>query len=64
MATMPPVYSPGVPRFAIAPSDYMYGMFRMFQMLGEKNRPDLQVVRTREKAYKILGFRGVNFERI
>ena len=64
MAKMPPIYPPGVPRFAIAPSDYVYRMFRMFQILGEENRPDLQVVRTRKEAYKILGFQGMNFERI
>jgi hypothetical protein len=64
MAQTPPFYPPGIPRFVITPSDYMYGMFRMFQILGEANYPGLQVVRTGEEAFRILGIHGMKFERI
>jgi hypothetical protein len=64
MAETPPVYPPGIPRFVVAPRDYIYGMARMFQMFAEVNRPELQVVRTRLEAYKILGLQGMNFERM
>jgi hypothetical protein len=64
LSQTPPFYPSGVSRFVIAPGDYMFGMFRMFQMLGEKNHPELEVVRTSEDAYMILGFQGMNLERI
>jgi len=41
-------------RVFVAPSDFMFGMVRMFQIVGELTRPDLHVVRTLEEAYHLL----------
>jgi hypothetical protein len=54
MANAPPTHPPGLPEFIVAPSDYLYGMMRMFQVLSETIRHGLRVIRTREEAYGIL----------
>ena len=53
-----------VPRFVIAPSDYMFGMARMFQLLGEETRPLLHIVRTREEVYASLAIQQPRFQRV
>jgi hypothetical protein len=42
-------------RVAIAPSPAAFGLARMFEMLGDKTRPNLHVVRTAPEAWAILG---------
>ena len=64
MAAMPSPYPAGIPSIAVAPTDYVYGMFRMFQILSEATRPHLGVVRTREDAYRMLGIARMNFDRV
>lgn len=64
MATDKPPFPSGVPRYLIAPLDCMYGMTRMFQLLGEETRPGLQVVRSDEAAYRALGLTNPVFERV
>jgi hypothetical protein len=59
-----PIYPPGVSRFVVASSDYVYGRLRMWRGLGENISPELQVVRTRKEAYQILGLPGMKLERI
>lgn len=59
---VPALPDPNVPRVVIAPSDYMFGMARMFQTLGEDTRPLLHVVRTRREAYALLGVLEPKFE--
>lgn len=43
------------------PQIFIYGLARMFQILGEKNRPELQVVRTLDEAYTMLGVEFPDF---
>ncbi|MGA7629472.1 MAG: hypothetical protein WCB11_01815 [Terriglobales bacterium] len=43
------------------PQIFIYGLARMFQILGEKSRPELQVVRTMEEAYQLLGVEDPEF---
>jgi hypothetical protein len=50
------------PRFVIAPTDYLYGMARMFQLLGEETRPLLHVVRSRNEVFAALGVPEPKFE--
>ncbi len=64
MAEERPPFPPNVPRYLVAPLDYMFGMARMFQLLGEETRPGLQVVRTREEAYRGLAIANPAFERL
>jgi hypothetical protein len=46
----------------VAPQTHAFGLFRMFQLEGEHNRPLLQVVRTMDEAYAALGVRAPHFE--
>ena len=54
LAEMPQVIPAGYLRVVVAPHDLLYGMMRMLQILTEKTRPDLHVVRTIEEAYHLL----------
>ncbi len=55
VATAPPALPAGYMRVLVIPQIFIYGLARMFQILGEKNRPELQVVRTLDEAYLLLG---------
>ena len=48
----------------VAPTPHVYGMARMFEILGEATRPNLHVVRTLEEAYKLLKVQEPQFEPI
>lgn len=50
----PTVKDPSVPRIIVAPTPYLFGMSRMFQILGERKRPMLQVMSSAEEAYAQL----------
>jgi hypothetical protein len=41
-------------RVIVASQDYLFGMMRMFQILTEASRPDLNVVRTLDEAHRLL----------
>ncbi|MGA9979012.1 MAG: hypothetical protein WBQ08_10330 [Candidatus Sulfotelmatobacter sp.] len=51
----------GFMRVFVTPTDVVYGTARMFQILAEKSRPDLHVVRTLEEAYKLLQLESPEF---
>ena len=48
-------------RVFVAPSDFIYGSIRRFQILSEKTRQNLHVVRTMQDAYKLLGIESPKF---
>ena len=48
-------------RVIVIPSDFIYGMGRMFQILSEKTRPELHVVRTMDEAYRLLHVESPEF---
>ena len=50
------------PRIVVAPSTVGFGLARMFQIVGERKRPRLQVVRTVEEAFAALGIESPHFE--
>ena len=54
MSGMSPIISPGYMRVIVASQDYLFGMMRMLQILSEKSRPELYVVRTLDEAYRLL----------
>jgi hypothetical protein len=60
LAHSPPLIRDPTPRAVIALSDYVYGMVRMFQMLGEK-REMLYVVRSMSEAREVLGLPELHF---
>jgi hypothetical protein len=61
VAASPPVVPAGYMRVLVIPQVFIYGLARMFQILGEKHRPELQVVRTLEEAYRLLGVEDPQF---
>jgi hypothetical protein len=50
------------PRILVAPAAVMFGLSRMFQMLGESTRPLLEVVHTMDEALAALGVQSAKFE--
>src|SRR5580658_8866442 len=54
LAETSPESAPGDIRIVIAPADHVYGMHRMFQILADKPRPNLHIVRTTDEAYRLL----------
>jgi len=63
-AFAPSPYPDSTPRFLVAPTDFFFGMARMYEMIA--NRPDekLRVVRTRGDALAALGAPDAKFERL
>lgn len=58
LASLPPNLPDPHPRCVVTPQDLIFGMVRMFQILGEEKRKNLQVVRSMTEAYKVLGIPG------
>ena len=61
VAAAPPAIPAGYMRVLVVPQLFIYGLARMFQILGEKTRPELQVVRTMDEAYCLLGVESPEF---
>ncbi|SRR5947207_4961443 len=59
--SQPAVRDPAIPRFIVAPSAYLFGMSRMFQLVGEKTRPTLYVVSSIDEVFKHLGITKPTF---
>jgi len=63
LAHQPPALpSPASPRVMIAPAPIIFGMLRMFEMVGERTRPGFHVVHTEREAFAILGVLEPKFE--
>jgi hypothetical protein len=60
----PSPYPEATPRFIVAPTDYLFGMGRMYEMIANRPQEKLRVVRTREEAFAILGVQDARFERL
>src|SRR5439155_7364841 len=54
LSQRPSIYNPTSMHVIIAPQDFMFGLARMCQVLAEKTKPNVVVVRTIEEAYKFL----------
>jgi hypothetical protein len=50
------------PRVLVAPATHVFGIARMFQIVGEHQRPTLSVVRTLDEAFAALGVLSPHFE--
>jgi hypothetical protein len=61
VAASPPALPAGYMRVLVIPQIFIYGLARMFQILGEKTRPELQVVRSMDEAYHLLGVDSPEF---
>ena len=60
----PSPYPEETPRFIVAPTDYLFGMARMYEMIADRPMGKLRVVRSREEALALLGVKDLKFERI
>lgn len=47
-----------IPRCIVAPSDYVFGLARMFQLMSDDRKEHLYVVRTVKDAFEKLGLPG------
>jgi len=61
LARSSPIILSGHMRVIVAPQDHLYGMARMFQILGQETRSDLHVVRTVDEAYRLLKVQSPEF---
>lgn len=50
------------PRFIVAPTTLVFGLARMFQIMGEPTRPLLSVVHTLDEAFATLRIQSPHFE--
>ncbi len=50
------------PRIVVASTTVGFGLARMFQIVGERKRPLLKVVRTMDEAFAELGIKSPHFE--
>jgi len=61
LAARPSIIAAGYVRVIVAPLDLLFGMARMFQLLSDDTRPELQVVRTMDEAYRLLSVETPEF---
>ncbi|HKV05114.1 MAG TPA: hypothetical protein VJO53_08415 [Candidatus Acidoferrales bacterium] len=63
LAKWPPAMPhPERPRIVIAASPAIFGLARMFELLGQVTRPNFHVVRSEKEALVILGVPQTNYE--
>jgi hypothetical protein len=63
VAEKSPAFPATTIRVAVAPQPVIYGMIRMFQIIGDKTRQRFHVVKTIEEAHSLLGFPSLDFSR-
>jgi hypothetical protein len=63
-AMQPSPYPEETPRFMVAPTDHLFGMARMYELVADRPEAMLKVVRTREAALAALGVKNAKFERV
>jgi hypothetical protein len=60
----PALPDPKTIRVIVAPAPVVFGMARMFEMVGERTRPNFHVVRNEKEAWAILGVMDAQFEEL
>lgn len=63
-ALQPAPFPPQTPRFIVAPTDLLFGMSRMYELVADRPAGKLQIVRRREEALEAIGARNPRFERL
>ena len=63
-AKQPSPYPEETPRFIVAPTDYLFGMARMYEIMADRPQGKLRVVRKREEALAAQSVRDAKFERL
>jgi hypothetical protein len=59
---VPIIADPKRPRIIVASKPHAFGLFRMFQLTGDRTRPLLTIVRTLDEAMAALGVQSSHFE--
>ena len=62
IASSEPILPTHLHRVIVAPTGHIYGLSRMFGILSEKTRPNLEIVRTMDEALKVLRIDAPNFQ--
>jgi hypothetical protein len=62
IAASPPILGDPALRVIVAPTDYLFGLARMFQIVGEKTRQNVHVVHSLDQAYPLIGVTAPKFE--
>lgn len=63
LADMPPNFEDPTLRAVAAPTDFLFGLARMFQSRGAATREQLHIVRTLNEALVLLGVASPQFQR-
>jgi hypothetical protein len=63
-ALQPSPYDEQTPRFVVAQRDHLFGLARMYQLIGSRTRAKLQVVRSGEEVFSALGIQNPKFEKL
>lgn len=61
-ARQPRPYPVGIRWFIVAPTDEIFGLARMYELVGSRKRPNLKVVHTLQEALAALGVEHPAFE--
>jgi hypothetical protein len=61
LATTNPALPAGKPRIIVAREPVIYGLARMFELIRDSMGGELQVVRSPQEAYDVLGVRPADF---
>jgi hypothetical protein len=64
LAETSPAFPTAYMKVFVAPKDSVYGMARMFQIIGEGTRPNLHIVRSMDEAYRLLQAESPEFSRV
>jgi hypothetical protein len=63
LANTPPNFEDPALRAVVAPTDFLFGMARMFQLRGAATREQLHIVRSFKEAFVLLGVASPQFRR-
>ena len=61
-AASPLIPDVACPRVVVAPATHIFGMARMFQILGESSRPSFSVVHSMAEALAVIGLDPLDFK--
>lgn len=63
-ARQPSPYPPEIPTFIVAPQEHLFGLARMYELVGSTKRSNLTIVHSLEQALAALGVSSAKFETI
>src|SRR6185369_10228667 len=64
LAYLPPNFTDPTLRAVVAPTDFLFGIARMFQMTGSDGREELHIVRTLDEALTLMDAKEAQFHKL